>query len=426
MTAAARPLLIRARQMLDGTGGRIEEAALLVEGERIRAVGRAADIGTPDGARVIDHSGTAMPGMIDVHVHLRAPGRPGEGLAEAVDLARISYAETALRASKHARDTLRAGFTAVRDCAAPGGVVIDLRNAIETGYVDGPRIKACGQGLTVTGGHMDRPLFSDHVRVDGLAAPCLGADGFREGVRAQLRRGADFIKLNTWVSFHDSPDRFWRREMTDAEIAAACDEAHAHGVHVAAHVYGPEGVAASVRNGVDTIEHGHWIDAPTVELMAERGTTFVPTLTVNEVHARHALQDPDLPEKYKRWHRRSSEDKWETLERVRAAGIRVCTGTDAGFQIEHGLWNAHELILLVRGGYTPMEAITAATANGADLLGIEAGRLVPGRLADLVLVAGDPLADLSILGQSEKLRAFKGGAEAGLDCQAGKSEIVIQ
>lgn len=413
MTAPARPMLIRARQLLDGAGGRIEGAALLVQGERIAAVGRAADLGSPADATIVDHHGTLMPGMVDVHVHLRAPGKAGAGLAEAMDLARVSYAETALRAAKHARDTLRAGFTAVRDCAAPAGIAIDLRNAIDCGYVPGPRIRACGQGLTVTGGHMDAPLFADHVEIQGYAAPCLGADGFRQGVREQLRRGADFIKLNTWVSYHDSPDRFWRREMTDAEIAAACDEAHAQGVHVAAHVYGPEGVAASVRNGVDTIEHGHWIDAPTVELMAERGTTFVPTLTVNDVHARHALADPDLPEKYKRWHRRSCEDKWETLARIRAAGLRVCTGTDAGFQIEHGVWNAHELVLLVKGGYTPMEAITAATANGADLLGIEAGRLAPGRLADLVLVAGDPLADVSILEHPETLRVFKGGVEAG-------------
>jgi len=250
------------------------------------------------------------------------------------------------------------------------------------------------------------------VTVAGCAAPCLGADGFRQGVREQLRRGADFIKLNTWVSYHDSPTRFWRREMTDAEIAAACDEAHAQGVHVAAHVYGPEGVAASVANGVDTVEHGHWIDAPAVELMAERGATFVPTLTVNDVHARLALQNPDIPEKHKRWHRRSSEDKWETLARVRAAGIRVCTGTDVGFQIEHGRWNAHELTLLVRGGFSPMEAITAATAHGADLLGIEAGRLAAGRLADIVLVAGNPLDDITILEQPERLRVFKGGVEA--------------
>lgn len=406
-----RRILVRAARLIDGSGGLIEAGAMLVEGNRIVDVGPAAQLGDAADAEVIETDGTLMPGMADVHVHLRSPGKPTEGPEEALELARVSYAETALRASRHALDTLRAGFTMVRDCAAPGGVIIDLRNAIDDGYVVGPRIKACGQGLTVTGGHMDRPLFSDHVTVEGYAAPCLGPDGFREGVRRQLRRGADFIKLNTWVSYHRSETRFWRRELTDEEIAAACDEAHAQGVHVAAHVYGPDGVAASVGNGVDTVEHGHWIDAPTVELMAERGATFVPTLTVNDVHARAALADPAVPEPQKRWHRRSSEDKWETLARVREAGIRVCTGTDAGFQIEHGIWNAHELELLVRGGFSEMEAIVSATAHGADLLGIEAGRLAPGRLADFILVKGNPLADISILGQSHPKRVFKDGIE---------------
>ena len=406
-----RRLLVRAARLIDGTGRLIEKAAMLVEGTRISDVGRAADLGDVAGAEVIETDGTLMPGMADVHVHLRSPGKPTEGPGEAIELARVSYAETALRASRHALEMLRAGFTMARDCAAPGGVIIDLRNAIDQGYVPGPRIRACGQGLTVTGGHMDRPLFSDHVTIEGYAAPCLGPDGFREGVRRQLRRGADFIKLNTWVSYHQSETRFWRREMTDAEIAAACDEAHAQGVHVAAHVYGPPGVAASVGNGVDTVEHGHWIDAPTVDLMAERCATFVPTLTVNDVHAQAALADPSVPAHHKRWHRRSSEDKWETLARVRAAGIRVCTGTDAGFQIEHGLWNAHELELLVRGGFSEMEAITSATSHGADLLGFEAGRLAPGRLADFVLVEGNPLADITMLGQSHPKRVFKDGVE---------------
>ena len=404
-------VLVRATRLIDGTGGLIENAAMLVEGARIVDVGRAADLGDAAGARVIETTGTLMPGMADVHVHLRSPGRPTEGPEEAIELARVSYAETALRASHYAMETLRAGFTMVRDCASPGGVIIDLRNTIDQGYVVGPRIRACGQGLTVTGGHMDRPLFSDHVTIEGYAAPCLGPDGFREGVRRQLRRGADFIKLNTWVSYHRSETRFWRREMTDAEIAAACDEAHAQGVHVAAHVYGPPGVASSVSNGVDTVEHGHWIDDPTVELMVDRGATFVPTLTVNDVHAKAALADPSVAPPQKRWHQRSSEDKWETLARVRAAGIRVCTGTDAGFQIEHGFWNAHELALLVRGGFTEMEAITAATSHGADLLEFDAGRLVPGKLADFVLLDGNPLADITILGQAHPKRVFKDGIE---------------
>jgi imidazolonepropionase-like amidohydrolase len=403
--------VIRADLVIDGKGNALEKGAVLFEGETILDCASAAVIGTPDGATIIEGKGTLLPGLCDVHVHLRTPGTPSENGSHRADMARMSYPEMALRASKYALDTLKAGFTSVRDCAAPGGVIIDLRNAIDGGYITGPRIKACGLGLTVTGGHMDPPVWGDHIHLDNFAAACNGPDGFRQGAREQLKRGADFIKLNTWVSYHNSPDRFWRQEMTEAEIAAACDEAHAQGVHVAAHVYGPDGVNASVRNGVDTIEHGHWIDEATIELMAQKGTRFVPTLTVNDEHARMALANPNLAEKYKRWHRRSSEDKWKTLEMMRKAGVIVCTGTDVGFQIEHGKWNAHEIVLLVKGGYTPMEAIMASTANGCDLMEINAGRLEKGRYADMVLLDGNPLNDITLLEQSQLMRVFKGGVE---------------
>jgi len=401
--------LIRAAQVIDGKGNAIAGGAVLFDGERILACGRQADIGVPEGAEVIETTGTVLPGLCDVHVHLRTPGIPDEIGAESHELARLSFAEIALRAAYYGLETLRSGFTSVRDVGAPGGTIIDLRRAIDKGYVKGPRIKAAGMGLTVTGGHMDHPGWADHVKLENMFAPCNGPVGFRQGVREQLKRGADLIKLNTWVSYHNSPDRFWRQEMTEEEIAAACDEAHAQGVHVAAHVYGPAGVSASVRNGVDTIEHGHWIDDATIELMVKHGTTFVPTLTVNDVHAGYAVENPKLAEKYKRWHRESSKAKWDTLARVRKAGIRVCTGTDSGFQLENGKWGAYELQLLVKGGFTPMEAIIASTAASADLLEIEAGRLEAGRLADILIVDGDPLADITVLGKRENLKVFKGG-----------------
>lgn len=401
--------LIRARVLIDGKGGSIDQGAVLFEGDRIVAVGRAADIGVPEGAEIIDTDGTVMPGMFDAHVHLRSPGTPDETGMHKWEMASMSYADMSLRAAYYAQQTLRSGFTSVRDLAAPGGTIIDLRKAIDAGYITGPRIKACGMGLTVTGGHMDEGGWADHVSFANMTAPCNGADGFRQGVREQLKRGADFIKLNTWVSHHNSPTRFWRQEMTEDEIRAACDEAHAQGVHVAAHTYGPDGVAASVRNGVDTIEHGHWIDEPTIELMVKHNTTFVPTLTINDVHASYAVDNPNLAEKYKRWHRESSAAKWKTLELVRKAGIRVCTGTDSGFQLENGKWGAYELMLMVKGGFTPMESIVAATASSADMMEIEAGRLEAGKYADIVIVDGNPLDDISILHDISKLRVFKGG-----------------
>lgn len=406
-----RRTLFRCARLIDGSGGVTEGAAMMIDGARIVAAGRQADLAIPEDVHVIETTGTVMPGLIDMHVHLRTPGTPGTGPQDEMGMARMSFAAIALRAARHARETLQSGVTAVRDVGAPGGTIIDLRDAIDAGHVQGPRIRAAGMGLSVTGGHMDAAVWADQVSVRGMTAPCNGPDRFRQGVREQLKRGADLIKLNTFVSWHHSADRFWRREMTDAEIAAACDEAHAQGVHVAAHVYGPEGVAASVRGGVDTIEHGHWLDEATVELMARHGTTYVPTLTVNEVHARMALADPETPAPQRRWHAASTHAKWASLALVRAAGIRVCTGTDSGFQIENGKWAAYELELLVKGGFTPLEAITCATANGADLLGLEAGRLKPGCLADLLIVAGNPLDDIRLLGDRDRLRVFKDGVE---------------
>jgi imidazolonepropionase-like amidohydrolase len=403
--------VIRANLVVDGVGGSIADGAVVFEGDRILDVGRAADIGDVDGAEVISTTGTLLPGLADVHVHLRSPGTPSEGGAHRDEFVHMSFADLALRASAYALATLKSGFTMVRDVGAPGGVIIDLRKAIDAGYLVGPRIKASGMGLTVTGGHMDPPGWAEHIEISNTFAPCNGPVGFRTGVREQLKRGADLIKLNTWVSYHNSPTRFWRQEMTEEEIAAACDEAHAQGVHVAAHVYGPEGVSASVRNGVDTIEHGHWIDEPTIELMVKHGTIFVPTLTINDVHASYAVDNPAVSEKGKRWHRESSAAKWKTLERVRKAGIKVCTGTDSGFQLENGKWGAYELELMVRGGYTPMEAIIASTSSSADLLEIEAGRLMAGKLADFVIVDGNPLEDITVLGKQDRLRVFKGGIE---------------
>lgn len=406
--------LIRADQIVDGNGGKpIAKGALLFEDGRILAVGREADIGVPDGARVIETTSgsTVIPGLCDTHVHLAYSGST-DAKAFRAEHAEMSYAAVALRAAAYAGQTLRAGFTSVRDMHAPGGTVIDLRDAVNSGLVTGPRIKACGRGLCPTGGHMDQPGWADHVQFRDLTAPCDGPIGFRRGVREQIKRGADFIKLNTWVSCHGKDGRYWRPEMADDEIKAACDEAHALGVLVAAHTYGSDGVAHSVANGVDCIEHGHWIDDPTVELMHKHGTFFCPTLTVNQIHADMAAGDPSLDEGSRRWHAESSQAKWVTLQRIREAGIRVVTGTDSGFMLPHAKVNAHELTLLVRGGFSPLEAITAATATACDLLGIDAGRLQAGRLADVVVVSGDPVADISILEDASCLRVFKGGVEA--------------
>jgi imidazolonepropionase-like amidohydrolase len=406
--------LFRADLLIDGTGGApLAGAAVLVEGDRVRAVGRAADIGIPEGAEVIDAppGGTLMPGLVDVHVHLAYSGAADPNAFRA-ESATLDYPAMALRAAGYARATLAHGFTSVRDMHAPGGTIVDLAKVVNAGLLEGPRIIACGLGLTVTGGHMDQPGFADHLAFHQMNGVCEGPVGFRAGVRSQLKRGADFIKLNPCVG-HRGPDgRLSRMEMTREEIRAACEEAHEQGVMVGAHTSGGDPLRAAVEEGVDTVEHGHWIDDDTLALMAERGTWLVPTLAVHEICSATALANPDAEEGHLRWVHAADAAKWDRLARARKAGVRLASGSDAGFYLAHGAANGREIELFIKGGFSNLEAITIATANGADLMGVESGRLTKGRLCDMLVVDGNPLDDIRILRNPRRLRVFKGAIEA--------------
>jgi imidazolonepropionase-like amidohydrolase len=399
--------LLTADLMLDGTGGVTEGAAVLVDGNRIIAAGRAADIGRPEGAEVValPPGTTLMPGLIDSHVHVAYSGdhRPEAIRRERMDL---SYPALALNALSHAQASLAHGVTALRDMAAPGGVAIDLRNAIAAGRFTGPRIRACGRGLTVTGGHMDPPGLADHVSTGDFFLPCDGADAFRRGARQELKRGADFVKINACVGRRDRPGVWWRPEMTSEEMIAARSEAEMQGTITAAHTSGGPPLTETVRMGVHCVEHAHWIDDDCIELMARQGTWLVPTLTVNERTFDLAEAGAATPSE---WSRASREAKWISLEKARKAGIRVGAGTDAGFMLPHGTMHWRELQLLVQGGYSELEAITAATSVNAEILGIDAGRLAPGRLADLLAVEGDPRTGIDALSDPARLTVWLGG-----------------
>jgi imidazolonepropionase-like amidohydrolase len=400
-------------QIIDGRGGSaLPQGVLLEENGQIVAVGRQSEVTIPEQATVIDapHS-TLMPGMIDTHVHLAYSGSTRKGAFRA-EASEMSYPLLALRAARFARETLEWGFTAVRDLNAPGGIIIDLARAIEAGHVAGPRVRACGLGITATGGHMDPPGWGDHVVLQDMSLPCNGPDQVRQAVRSQVKRGAHFIKINLCVGSVRDLNHPYRAELTDEEFIAAIDEAHRLERHVAAHTSGGPTVLRAVRAGLDTVEHGHWIDDETAEAMAEAGTYYVPTLLVNERNFEIPLEEMGVGPKSWGWLHKSREDKWASLERVRKAGVKIAVGTDAGFMIPHGSMNARELELLVRGGLTPLEAITAATLTGAQLMGLEkVGALLPGWQADLVLVAADPLNDITVLQKRANLRVFAGGQE---------------
>jgi len=401
--------LFRADRVITGRGEVIEHAAVLVDNGLIVAVARQADMAEPDVTEIVDapRGATMMPGLIDAHVHLAFSGGPASGslLPERLDL---SYPAMALRAAANAQASLVHGFTALRDMHAPGGTIIDLRDAIARGEILGPRISACGRGLTVTGGHMDPSGVADHVSFENATLSCDGPDAFLRGVRTEARRGADFIKLNTAVGSRKQPGIYWRPEMRPDEIRAACDEAHAQGLYVASHTSGGPPLTATVANGVDCVEHAHWIDDDCIELMAERGTFLVPTLLVNE---RNFEVTPKPGQVHSDWALASRDAKWVSLEKARKAGIRIGAGTDAGFMIPHGTMHWRELALLVQGGFSPLEAIEAATRVNAELMGLNSGVIETGRFADFVVVDGDPLADLSVLADTTRLTVYMNGVE---------------
>ncbi len=402
--------VLRPARVVVGVDGEVRHGVVVVVEH-----GRIAYVGSPDGVAdlagraVVDAPGaTLMPGMVDAHVHLAYDGASDPRAYRLADVG-LSYPALALRAAAHAAETLRWGFTAVRDLHAPGGVVIDLRDAIRAGWVPGPHVVACGMGLSVTGGHMDKGGWGDHIRRTDHVAACDGPEAFRAGVRAQARRGADCIKINLCGGSTRDLERPYKQEMTDAEVAAAIDEAHRLELRVAAHTSGGPSVAMAVEAGLDSVEHGHWIDERTADLMAARGTTYVPTLVVNE---RNFEIDRDLlggSAAGWAWVERARADKWASLERVRRAGAPISVGTDAGFMLPHGSMSARELELLVQGGLSPLAALESATSVGARLLGLEGGVVRVGAPADLLLVDGDPTHDVTVLQDRTRLRTYLAG-----------------
>jgi imidazolonepropionase-like amidohydrolase len=398
-----------ARVVVGADGEVLHGVVVVVEQGRIAYVGSPDGVADLEGRTVVDAPGaTLMPGMVDAHVHLAYDGASDPRAYRLAD-AGLSYPALALRAAAHAAETLHWGFTAVRDLHAPGGVAIDVRDAIRAGWVAGPHVVACGRGLSVTGGHMDKGGWGDHVRLTDHVAACDGPEAFRAGVREQVKRGADCIKINLCGGSTRDLAHPYLQEMTDAEVAAAIDEAHRWERPVAAHTSGGPSVAMAVEAGLDSVEHGHWIDERTADLMAARGTTYVPTLLVNERNFEidRALLGGSAASWA--WVERARADKWASLERVRRAGAPIAVGTDAGFMLPHGSMSARELELLVQGGLSPLAALEAATSVGARLLGIEGGVVRVGAPADLLLVDGDPTDDVRVLQDRSRLRPYLAG-----------------
>ncbi|HEY5908758.1 MAG TPA: amidohydrolase family protein [Vicinamibacteria bacterium] len=386
--------VLKAARIFDGRTDTLGQAAVVVvEGRTIKALGAGAAI--PAGATVLDLGDvTLLPGFIDAHTHLT--GESGDNwYVDAVTQIRRTVPEQALRATDYARRTLLAGFTTVRDVGSGEYIDVALRNAIADGVVPGPRMLVAVHSLGARGGHCDQNgfpylLFGKEPGIaDGIAS---GADQFRDAVRFQVKYGADVIKTcasGGVLSLHDAVDT---PQVTQAEMDAIVDESHRLGKTTAAHSHGAEAAKVAVRAGIDSIEHGSFLDEEAHRMMKAKGTWLVPTALAAEYTGRRPR---NYPEEIALKAKAAADASEASLKRAIRMGVRIAFGTDSGVS-PHGK-NAEEFALLVnRHGMAPAAALRSATAGSAELLGLlkTVGTLEVGKEADIVAVPGDPLADI--------------------------------
>ena len=398
-TAPARTV-VRAGKFLDvRTGKMLTNRAIVVEDGKIISVGSDTDA-PPEGAKVIDLSDkTVLPGLIDAHTHITFDPKFG------YDRLAISVPREALIGAKNARITLLAGFTTIRNVGATEFADIALRDAINAGDVPGPRIDASGPALSITGGHCDDNLlpYGWHATEVGVAD---GVENVQHKVREVIKYGADVVKICATggvLSLGDNPQH---SQYTQAELNAIVADAHRLGRKVAAHAHGAEGIRWSAEAGVDSIEHGSYIDDAAIAAMKQHGTYLVPTLYLSDWFLENAPK-MNVPPSMLAKGREVMPAARKNIAHAFASGVKVGFGTDAAVY-PHGL-NAREFAVMVKLGLTPLQAIQAATLNDADLLGWsdKVGVLEPGRYADIIAVEGDPLADITTL---ERVKfVMKGG-----------------
>jgi imidazolonepropionase-like amidohydrolase len=391
--AAPTVTVLKAARLFDGTRDTtVANGVVIVEGSTIKAVG--SGLAVPAGATVVDlGDATLLPGIVDAHVHLT--GESGDNwYRDVVDGLRRGVPEQAIRATELARRSLMAGVTTVRNLGAGDFVDVGLRNGIEAGVVPGPRMLVATSSLGSRGGHCDDTgfpylLFGRESGIqDGIAA---GPDQFRDAVRFAVKYGADVIKVCASGGVLSLGDAVDTPQLTQAEMDALVDEAHHLRKRAAAHSHGAAAAKVAIRAGIDSIEHGSFLDEEAVRMMKEKGTYLVPTaMAVEYTGRRPRSYPPEIAAKAKA----AAEAHSAAMKRAVAAGVTIAFGTDSGVS-PHGN-NAEEFGLLVRyGGLSPAAALRTVGAS-ARLLGIEkeAGTLEAGKLADVIAVPGDVLADV--------------------------------
>jgi imidazolonepropionase-like amidohydrolase len=379
--------LLRNVTVLDGTGAPpVPDQAVVVEGRRIAWIGPDGSAPSTTPETVVDGGGrTVLPGLVNCHVHLTADGAPDLFAQAAGDTVPLAT----LRAAHSARVTLQSGVTTVRDCGAADDVVVELAKAIERGVVPGPRVQAAGRVITMTGGH-------GHF----IGREADGPDEVRKATRAEIKAGAAVIKVMATGGVLTPGVSPTQTALLPEELAVVAQEAHNSGRRVTTHAIGRAGIHNALVSGIDSIEHGFYLDDELLDLAVAQGTFLVPTILAVDGIVRNG-QAAGIPGWVVEKAEREARQQRESFAAAVSSGMRIAAGTDAGTPFNRHEDLALELELMARHGLTAMQTLVAATSGAAENLGLahEIGRLAVGRLADLVVVDGDPVTDITATGR---------------------------